>query len=286
MNSSSKYALRGVFIAITVAIGVTPLTGQTRTADPFRWDGSVAPGSTVEIKGVNGSIRAVSATGSSVVVDAVRTGRRNDPTEVEIVVVEHAGGVTVCAVYPSALLQRNECLPGDEGRIGARNNDVQVAFTVQVPATANFSARTANGAVSAVGLTREVVATSTNGDVNVEGGTEVLARTTNGSVSIRTSGSASARSTNGSISADHTGLTEGEGPLTFSTTNGPITLRLPANTNATINASTTNGGIESDLPVTVQGNLRRNRLMGTIGTGGRTIELRTTNGRIHLERSS
>ncbi len=286
MNPRSRNIIRGLVAALTVALAVAPVTGQTRTADPFSWEGVVAPGGTVEIKGVNGSITAVNSAGSGVVVEATRTGRRSDPTEVQIVVIEHAGGVTVCAVYPSALLQRNECGPGDEGRLGARNNDVQVAFRVQVPASSNLAAKTANGAVSVVGVTREVVANSTNGDVRVDGGSAVTARTTNGSVSIRTGGFASARSTNGSISAELTSLPPGGGPMSFSTTNGAITLRLPANANAEVSASTTNGGIQSDLPVMLRGSATRNRLQGTIGSGGREIELRTTNGRIRLERSS
>ena len=44
---------------------------------------------------------------------AQRTGRRNDPEDVRLEVVEHAGGVTICAVYPSKDAARpNECRPG------------------------------------------------------------------------------------------------------------------------------------------------------------------------------
>ena len=35
-------------------------------------------------------------------VTATKTGRKSNPAEVEIRVVEHAEGVTICAVYPPA----------------------------------------------------------------------------------------------------------------------------------------------------------------------------------------
>jgi DUF4097 and DUF4098 domain-containing protein YvlB len=72
--------------------------------------------------------------------------------------------------------------------------------------------------------------------------------------------------------------------VSLRTTNGAITLRLPEGTNASIDARTSNGAIRSDLPVTI-GSSSRNRLQGTLGRGGPTIEMRTTNGAIRLERS-
>jgi hypothetical protein len=264
--------------------GAGPLSGQT-TAPTFTWDGVLADGETLEIKGVNGSIQAVPASGSRASVVATRSARRSDPTEVEIVVVEHSEGITICAVYPSSGLNRNECLPGDEGRLGARNNDVQVEFTVQVPAEVDFVARTTNGEVNTISLAGRVEAYSTNGDVAIDGASSAIARTTNGSVVIRSAGEADAHTTNGEIEAYLQDLSAAT-PLDFSTTNGSITVGLPSTTNASIDARTTNGRITSDLPITVQGSMRRNRLEGMIGNGGREIRLRTTNGSIRLERSS
>ena len=68
----------------------------------FVWHGSVGAGQTVEIKGVNGAIIAERAAGTEIEVRAERRGRRSDPGEVQIEVIEHDEGVTVCAVYPSS----------------------------------------------------------------------------------------------------------------------------------------------------------------------------------------
>jgi hypothetical protein len=67
------------------------------------------------------------------------------------------------------------------------------------------------------------------------------------------------------------GRLEGEEPLLFRTSNGPVSLTLPAGTNAWLDARTSNGRIQSDFPVTVSGAGRGTQLTGTIGTGGRSL---------------
>ncbi|MQA91999.1 MAG: DUF4097 family beta strand repeat protein [Gemmatimonas sp.] len=270
--------------AVPVALTLTShvAMAQRTTAEPFAWEGSLVAGQTLEIKGVNGSIDAVPTTNGTARVEAVRSGRRNDPNEVEIAVVEHAGGATICAVYPSSGSRANECLPGDAGRISSRRNDVQVEFTVAVPDGVALVANTTNGSIEAEGLTGPIVAHSTNGDVRVEGGARVIARTTNGSITIASAGEADARTTNGQITARLGSMTSTD-PLDFRTTNGSITLDVPPDANFDIDASTSNGGIETALPITVQGRLGRNNLTGRIGSGGREVRLRTTNGRISIE---
>jgi len=234
----------------------------------FRWSGRIEQGRAVEVKGVNGSVRAERSSGTEVEVIAHRTARRSDPSSVTIEVLPHAGGVTVCALYPSPGGERaNECTPGSGGRMSVRDNDVQVAFTVRVPDGVHFVARTVNGTVEATGLTADVEA-----------------RTTNGSVVISTLGLARAHTTNGSIDVTLSGPANRD--LHFMTTNGSITLTAPADLNATVDAATTNGRVESDFPITVQGALSPRRLRGVVGTGeDRQLVLQTTNGDIRLRRA-
>ncbi len=105
--------------------------------EEFHWAGKVAAGAAVEIKGVNGGIVATGASAGDVEVTAVKKGRKSDPAEVKVEVVEHAGGVTICAVYPSSGAP-NECKPGEGGRMNVRDNDVNVEFRVKVPAGVRF----------------------------------------------------------------------------------------------------------------------------------------------------
>ena len=96
------------------------------------------------------------ATGDSVQVTAIRSGFRSDPNEVEIAVVEHGDGITICAVYSSSGTEPNECAPGSGGRNRSRNNDVKVEFEVQVPAGVRFAGRMVNAAIRAEDLTSDV----------------------------------------------------------------------------------------------------------------------------------
>jgi hypothetical protein len=236
--------------------------------DQFRWTGRVAQGKSIEVKGINGSISAEPASGDQLEVTAIKTGRRSDPAQVSIKVVEHAGGVTICAVYPSDDPgEPNSCEPGQgHGRMNVRNNDVKVDFKVRVPAKVDLISRTVNGEINALGLAG-----------NVE------SHTVNGSINISTSGYAQAKTVNGDISAK---LSDANWPgaLDFKTVNGGITVNLPSETSSSVDASTVSGDISSDFQLTILGTMSRKHLSGTIGGGGRELNLKTVNGSIHLRR--
>lgn len=243
--------------------------GETAQQNEFRWRKALGTGRVVEIKGVNGNVRAEPSTGNEVEVVAVKSARKSDPAGVQIVALEHADGVTICAVYPSPDASRqNTCEPGDSWRSHTRNNDVVVNFTVRVPAGVRFSGRTVNGAVEARSL-----------------GADVKAYTVNGGVEVSTTGMAEAGTVNGSLHISM-GRADWTGKLDFQTVNGGITLELPASASAEVNGETVNGDIQTDFPLTVQGRFSRNRLTGTIGSGGRELALKTVNGPIRIRRAS
>ena len=256
---------------LTSTLGVlavaAALVAPSARAEDFRWSGAVAPGKILEIKGVNGGIEAGPASGGEVEVTARKTGRRSDPSAVEIKVVEHGGGVTICAVYPNSSDQEpNECRPGSGGRMNTRNNDVNVEFTVRVPEGVRFVGRTVNGSVVAEGLTADAEVYSVNGGVTVT-----------------SSGLARAQTVNGSITAAM-GRADWSGPLELKTVNGTITVELPASTSARVEATTVNGGIDTDFPLTVTGRFGPRHVTGTIGSGGRDLTLETVNGAIRIRR--
>ena len=114
-----------------------------RNAPEFQWKGTVERNGAVEIKGVNGDVTAEPPPGAEVEVTAERRGRRNNPEDVQIEVVQHGDGVTICAVYPSRDASRpNECKPGHDGRMNVQNNDVSVTFRCAYrPASASSARR-------------------------------------------------------------------------------------------------------------------------------------------------
>jgi DUF4097 and DUF4098 domain-containing protein YvlB len=234
--------------------------------EEFRWNGKLAAGQAIEIKGVNGGITATGTSGGEVELVAVKKGRRSDPREVKIDVVEHAGGVTLCAVYPSTDGRPNECAPGKAGHMNVRDNDVNVEWKLSVPAGVRFVGRTVNGGIDANGLSADAEAETVNGGVDLE-----------------STGTARAQTVNGGITA-RLGRADWSGTLKLETVNGGIEVTVPDGLNADVNASTVNGDISTDFPITVTGKVGRRRLQGTVGSGGRLLEMKTVNGGIDLKK--
>ncbi len=264
-----KYAVAGLAMAAAwygVASTVAPAASTGGQQQAWRWTGRLAAGRTLEIRGINGSVVAQAATGDQVEVVADKHGRRDDPEDVRIEVVEHDGGVTICAVYPSSRRSRpNECRPGG-GQSNVRDNDVEVDFEVRVPRGVAFEGATVNGDIEAVNLA---------GPVSLH--------TVNGGVQLETShGDADAATVNGSIRAVVRAL--GERRLRFNTVNGGITVSLPAGLSADLEAQTVNGSIHTDFPIQVVGRVNPRRLSGRIGSGGRALDLGTVNGSIRINR--
>jgi hypothetical protein len=233
-------------LAMLVMIGAAAAVAPAAHAQDFQWRGTVAQGRTLEVRGVNGSVRAVASDDGSAHVEATRRGRRSDPASVRIETVEHDGGVTICVVYPTppGARRENECRPGG-GQSSVQDNDVRVDFVVRVPAGVHFAGSTVNGDVEARALRSDVTAATVNGQVNIQ--------------------------TSGFVSR-------------AATVNGNILLEVPAGLNADLHAATVNGSIDSDFPLTVSGRAGPRSLRGTIGSGGREMRAATVNGNIRLRR--
>src|ERR1044071_3009248 len=169
--------------SLVMAAFLSVATVAVAAGQDFNWHGRLAAGKRLEIKGVNGDVRAVLRSGAEAVVNARKHSRRSDPDEVEIKVVESDEGVTICAVYPTPARARREntCEPGESWHSNTENNDVVVDFEVQVPAGVEFDGKTVNGQMSAEGLKADVRASSVNGSVRVTTTGLAEASTVNGS---------------------------------------------------------------------------------------------------------
>jgi len=269
----SRNALMLVAAAGLIGLAVTAaafarrgeVNGAVQVADGFSWRGSIGSGNVLEIKGVNGPIVVERASGSRVEVTAQAEGRRSDPKTVTIGRVEHAGGVTLCAVYPTPEGEsENYCAPGGGGHMNVGKNDVQVSFHVMLPEGVTFHGRTVNGDVQAMGLDSDIELTTVNGDVE-----------------LSTTGRAEATTVNGSIEGAF-GNADIRDKVTFSTVNGSITLDVPDDIDADLDASWLNGELDSDLPFTLQGSTSKGQAKGVIGDGGPQLSLSTVNGSIRL----
>ena len=155
----------------------------------------------------------------------------------------------------------------DGPRTSGRGQGWSVSFDVFAPRSTNLEAETTNGSISVTDLNSRVDVRTTNGGISLARvGGDVRGRTTNGGLDVTLAGD----SWNGS-------------GLDLHTTNGGVTVNLPANYSARLTAETVNGGMSTDFPVTLQGRIGR-RLEAELGRGGAPIRVVTTNGPVRLRR--
>jgi hypothetical protein len=237
--------------SFSVAVIASPIIEPARTGsvqEEMRWQGWVPNGQVVEINNVHGNVRAEAAEGEQIEVLAVKRGL-GDPEQVSIQVVEHKGGITICAVYPNADPSRPfDCRPSHGGgyRVASDSgaethirwdnggggdvvlNDLRVDFNVRQPKRLRFIGRTMDGEVSAHMLEEDVEAHSVRGDVRVD-------------------------------------MTDLRG--------------------ADVHAETADGDVRSEFPLTLHYDLNHGVLAsGRVGRSHRTLRLKTAMGDIHLDR--
>lgn len=146
--------------------------------------------------------------------------------------------------------------------------EVDVNYRIRVPRHLDVEIETVNGSIQADSLSGVVALDSVNGRISVKD----------------SRGAVSADTVNGSISVELLDVAASE-KMTFGTTNGGITLSLPADVRADLDAATTNGSISSDLPLTSD-SISKSRIRGTLNGGGVPIRMRTVNGSIRISSSS
>lgn len=268
-------AASGLALLFLLAGAPARAQGEKRTVfspDNFHWQGNVKAGQTLEVINTNGEIDANRASGDAARVEGMRSGSSDDDHELFIEVVEYADGATICAVYA------RDKAPGRCHRGGVSSesgnwsnwwhgNRAKINFDVQVPRGVRLNAMTTNGRVHCLNLDSVVQAATTNGDVEVSTSEWASAKTTNGGVRVSM------------------GNAKWSGELELKTTNGSVDVTLPASAEFQVHAATTNGGIQSDFPITVQGRFGPKSLSGTVGAGGRELNVATTNGGIELKKS-
>jgi len=164
--------------------------------------------------------------------------------------------------------------------------DVRVNFEIKLPADVIVDTiSTSNGKIMLEGITGDAVANSSNGNIdisNVDGYASATA--SNGDVDITgATGVVKARSFNGNIKVEIADLKNGGANIT--TSNGRIKAYLSTSLNANIEMSTSNGKVSIDSDIRSYLNITEESsksVKATIGTGGSTIYIHTSNGKVNL----
>ena len=277
--------LVGSLVLVAVSAGAQEVG---RNSETWAWDGRVESGKWFRLSSVNGPVTVESSSDNMVHVRAVKDVGRGSVTDVAFQVIQSGGDVRICALW-----RRDTC---DEDGLRSRRRDddddddrdrrdVKVRFTVRVPAGVRLSAGTVNGEMRVRDLSSDVRASTVNGRVEVQNvGGEVRATTVNGAVDVTTrNGPVDATTVNGSVKVRMTALNR-DGDMRFHTVNGDVIVETPSSLDARVSLSTLHGSISSDYPVQLSGRFGPRRASGTIGRGGREIDMETVNGDIELRK--
>jgi DUF4097 and DUF4098 domain-containing protein YvlB len=176
----------------------------------------------------------------------------------------------------ATLLAGQVFLQAAAGRIAASgpaasdNSRWSVSYEVFVPHQSDLSLTTHNGGISLSDIHGQIEFQAHNGGIhlarlagNVKGGTQ------NGGLHIELAGN----------------RWDGQG-LEVRSVNGGVHLTMPPNYSAHLEAGTTNGRVSSDIPELATPNEKRPKQIGvSLGNGGPTIRVITTNGGVHIAHS-
>ena len=218
---------------------------------------------TVDVTGFNGSIEII--VGDDRVVDV--EAKLTIPKRVSYSATIDGNTVTVIAKKTGSGITIGRS-PGAE-------------IKVIVPEHSTIKASTSNGSVEVTGVVGSGDLRTSNGSITVSG---VEGRfeldTVNGRITLLdVNGQFKAHTINGTI--EFTGSLATDSDNSFTTTNGDIDVTFKGEPDVAVDARTTNGSARSDRPILAT-TTEKTRLVGKYGTGSATLELRTSNGSVHL----
>ena len=141
---------------------------------------------------------------------------------------------------------------------------------------------TSGGSITAEGIDGPVAAKTSGGSISIaDVRGDVHARTSGGSIDLsHIAGSVDAHTSGGSIQAEIIGQIER--PVRLDTSGGSVTLRIDPGMRADLDAKASGGRVRLDLPVTVRGEVKRDRIAGALNGGGPRISLHSSGGGVSI----
>ncbi|HEY1240928.1 MAG TPA: DUF4097 family beta strand repeat-containing protein [Bryobacteraceae bacterium] len=280
-----------------------------RYTKDFHYSYPLKPAGRLSVETFNGTVEVSGWDQETVDISGTKTGPRQDALDtLKIEITNSPDAVSIRAVRPTefrrgwgarfsikvprrAVLEVIQTSNGQirvvDGSGPARFRTSNGAIRVQA-LEGGLDAQTSNGMVELTDVNGEAMVRTSNGRIHVDNLKGPLqARTSNGSVTATLAAGAA----NGSVRLDTSnGGVDLRLPPKFSnevrvsSSNGPITLHLPSEVNARVMARTSNASVTSDFQVRTEGEFRKSRLEGEIGTGGPLLDLNTSNASIRLLR--
>lgn len=306
-----QFLIRSLPLAIllstlTGCIDFADLGDSDRYKEEFHYSYPLTSGGTVSLENTNGSVEIsgwdnnkveISGTKfarSKMLLDQIKIETNASSGSIRIRTVRpadsHGGGARYTIQVPRRVLL--DTITTTNGSIKVEDVDGNARLkssngTIRTQKVrGEVDANTTNGAVEAMDLDGNANLHTTNGGIKVEAMHGSLnAITSNGSINAilekpATNWPVKLHSSNGHI--DLTIKNANIPDVRVDTSNSSITLHLPANVNARVHAVTSHSPVSSDFNLTQGGSKSNTELEGTIGSGGPSVDLTSSNGSIKI----
>jgi DUF4097 and DUF4098 domain-containing protein YvlB len=241
-------------------------------ADEWKKEFTTSDKPTIRVDANDADIDVQAVDGSKIEARVVTSGAKISPDEVRVTDRQNGDRIDLEIHRP-----HHFC-------IGICNESTRISL--QVPRSSNLDLHTGDGHITVDDVKGEVRLDSSDGELTARALDGMLnADTRDGS--IRVTGRfdrLDLHTGDGSIKAEIAAASKMSSSWALRSGDGTITLRLPADFSADVDAHTGDGHVSSDFPITVSGALKENSLRGRLNGGGALLEVRTGDGDIHLEK--
>lgn len=248
---------------------ITGLSGCVGPQETEYFNGSyvVDDQTILTVSNINGQVEITGWDGDNVTINAVKksTFGKEELDKIQINVTKNGNYLNVKTKYS-----------------GLSTIQGSVDMNIKVPRTIHIeSVTSSNGQIQIQQAKGNISAESSNGGIfidTVEG--YVSAQTSNGQIQvIGTTGIGNLRTSNGPIIAEVDDYLQ---DITIETSNGAVMISLNPSLNASIEMTTSNSqitieGISLDIELS-----ETTHVIGSLGTNGHEIDIRTSNGKIQL----
>ena len=278
-------------IGASIAAGLFVWTGVACGAELKQVNEKVFPLSDagrLEVQNQNGRITVEAWGRKDVRVQITRIVRTSDDSRAEALMKDLRADVTVTRdrIRIESRSPKREENVGIWDVLGQRVTALNIHYYIQAPAGTRLVLETTNGEIRVRGMAGGITGQTVNGAIEIAGASgSVEVSTTNGNVTLSgLGGNARAGTTNGDMTAAFSRLAA-EGDVELATTNGNVIVTLPGDAGAAIDAATSNGRVTVGFPIQSRGVISSKTVRGTIGKGGASVALRTTNGNVIVQKA-
>jgi DUF4097 and DUF4098 domain-containing protein YvlB len=249
-----------------VALAAPPARG-----DEWSHQYPLKGGPDLHVRTDDGNVRVEAGAGSEIDARVTTVGWRIAPGEVVITESQTGDRVDIEVRIPKL-------------RLGFGTGHRSITVVLRVPKKADLEVHTGDGSITADGLEGEIRLHTGDGSIRATGLTGRLeADTGDGHMDVRGRFDLlDLRTGDGGIEAAAEPGSKVEAPWSLRSGDGSITLRIPENLGADLDAHTGDGSITLEKPVTVTGTIRKNAVRGTLGAGGLPLRIQTGDGSVRL----